>query len=158
MRQIGKKLREISFEKQIPISSVHWILRDYRRTIKCKTGPKPHITKCYGLRIKRYISICNETGKKATCRSIINETGINVSRRTLNNFLLRKDFKFKKQVQHIQLSANDKTKRVKAVCSWIEDNIDFKNSFFCDEKKFNMDGPDNWYFYNFCMYLLKYVT
>ena len=33
MRKIGKKLREISCTKEIPISSVQWILRDRRRTV-----------------------------------------------------------------------------------------------------------------------------
>ena len=145
VKEIRKMLREISCAKKIPISSVQWIRRDCRRTVKCKTGPKPHITKSYGLRIRRYISTCNEKRMKVICRSIINETGITVSRKTLNNFLLRQDYKFKKQAQHMQLSADDKAKRVDAICSWIEDNIDFKNAFFGDEKKFNMDGPDNWY-------------
>jgi len=145
MRKNGKKLREISCTKKIPISSVQWILRNCRRTVKCKTGTKPHITKFCGLRIRRYISTSNEKRMKVTCRSIINETRITVSRKTLNNFLLRQDYKFKKQAQHIQLSANDKAKRFDTICSWIENNIDFKNAFFGDEKKFNMDGPDNWY-------------
>ena len=108
MRKIGKMLREISCAKKIPISSVHWILSDCRRTVKCKTGPKPHIMKYYGLRIRKYISTCNEKRMKVTCRSIIKETGITVSRKTLNNFLLRQDYKFKNQAQDNQLSANDK--------------------------------------------------
>ena len=129
----------------ISISSVQWILRDSRKTMKCKTESKYHITKCYALRIRRYTYSCNEKCQKATCQSIINETSVPVSRKTLNNFLLRQDFKFKKQVQHIQLSRNHKEKRVLAVCSWIEDYIDFEKAVFTDEKKFNMDGPDNWY-------------
>ena len=118
MLKIVKNLREISCAKEIPISSVQWILRECRRTIKCKTGLKPHITKSYGLRIIKYISTCNEKRMKVICRSIINETWITVSRKTLNNFLLRKGYKFKKQAQHMQLNADDKAKRVNAICSW----------------------------------------
>ena len=58
----------------------------------------------------------------------------------------------------MQLSADDKAKRVDAICSWIEDNIDFKNAFFGDEKKFNMGGPDNWYILNYEMYVYKCIT
>ena len=56
----GKKLREISCHVGISISSVQWILRDSRKTMKCKTAPKYHVTKCYALHIRRYIYSCNE--------------------------------------------------------------------------------------------------
>jgi len=154
MRNNGKKLREISSALDITISTVQWVLRDCKKKIKRKTGPKPHISKRYAIRIRKYIKICNEKGKKATCQRIINETNLNVSRKTLNNWLLSEDYKFEKQAQSIQITQNHKNKRMELVSSWIENNIVFENSVFTDEKKFNLDGPDNWYIftYNLCYY------
>ena len=73
------------------------------------------------------------------------ERRYNCIQKTLNNFLLWKDYKFQKQIQCILLSKDHKEKRVAFVLSWIDKNIDFKNWVFIDEKRFKMDGPDNWY-------------
>jgi len=156
MRKHFKTLREIGNELGISISTVQWLLRDCKKKIKRKPGPKHIINKCHAIKIKRYIKICNEQGKKATSQDIISNTDLNVCRRTLNNWLLQQDYKFERQAQRIQLSKDHKLKRMNLVSSWIEKNINFENAVFTDEKKFNLDGPDNWYIFTYytCTYLL----
>ena len=68
---------------------------------------------------------------------------IPVKRRTLNDWMLDKEFIYQVHTQHIQLTKNDKMKRVSLCKSWLDQNIQCKNSVFTDEKAFSLDGPDN---------------
>lgn len=120
-------------------------LANYEKiTHKRKSGPKCQITKANELQIKRYISNCNEIGIKVNCNRILQDLNLNVSRRTLNNWLLHKDYLYRKEAQKIQLTKIHKEKRIKLVSSWIHKKIEWENCVFTDEKRFSLDGPDNW--------------
>lgn len=79
-----------------------------------------------------------------TCRSILENVNVAVSRRTLNNFLIRSDAHYKKHAQNLVVSSGDKIKRIAAVTSWMEKNIQWNSVIFSDEKRFTLDGADNW--------------
>ena len=110
MRKIGKILKAISNDIGFSIFTVQWVLCDCKKKIKCKTDPKCHLNKCLETEIKRYVKKCNEMGKKVMCEKIIKELHVDVLRKMINNWLLRQDYKYKKQAQRIQLSDSHKQK------------------------------------------------
>jgi len=144
-RSLGESIREIARNLNIKKGSVESILLYKKKMHKNKRGPKTQISKADALNIKRCIAYQWKTGHKVTCNKILQTTNITVSRRTLNNWMLHNDMQYQKQAQRIVLSKKHKCERVRIVSNWIENNVDWNATFFMDEKRFSLDGPDNWY-------------
>src|ERR1043165_7671303 len=111
-RNSGKSYIQLSNEFDLSISTIQTLLSYNKKSIKKKTGTKLIIQKRDSLMLKRYISNMNNVGSKVTCRKIIEDNNMNVSRRTMNNWILRNKYKYQKQVQSIQLSKRHKLKRI----------------------------------------------
>ena len=62
-----------------------------KKICKFKCGPKSEILSRESLSIKRFIKKSNISGSKVTCN--ISKTELNVSRKVINNWLLKKDYK-----------------------------------------------------------------
>lgn len=144
LRGKGFTYSKISELVNLSLDTVRMLIRYRKKAHKQKTGRKFLVDKRLSLRIKRYVSSENIHENKVNCRTIIQGLDLDISRKTINNFLLRNDFKYRKQVQHITLSKQHKQERVQLVSDWIHGNIDWSITIFSDEKKFNLDGSDNW--------------
>lgn len=143
-RKLGLSYVEIGTIFNLSKSTVQSLI-NYKPIIhKRKSGPKYKVDKFTSLNIKKYINNSNENGLKVNCNGILDNLNLGVSRRTLNNWLLQREYSYVKKVQKMQLTKDHRLKRIKAVSSWIHTNIDFNCTVFTDEKKFNLDGPDNW--------------
>lgn len=84
-----------------------------------------------------------ENGCKVNASMIKEDLDLPVTTRTINNWFLKRDIHYSKQRQSIQLTALHKRKRVEIVSDWITENINWENTVFSDEKRFDLDGPDN---------------
>ena len=144
-RLSGKLFREISEDLNLTISTVISLYHYKNVTFKRKRGTKVHINKCIALKLKRYISNQNQNGSKVTCRKIIEDNDLRISRKTVNNWLLKNKYRYRKQGQKIELSPKQQSIRINIISKWLEDNINWENCAFSDEKKFSLDGPDNWW-------------
>ena len=143
-RNLGYSYSEIASNLNIPRPSIITIINYKRKAHKKKIGRKSIINKYESLNIRRFIENENNNGKKVTCNTIIAATEILVSRRTLNNFLIKEDYKYMKGVQKIVLSKHHMDERLSIISKWIHENINWDATIFSDEKRFSLDGPDNW--------------
>lgn len=144
MKKNGDKCSDISIIAGISIRSVYSILAYEKKILKKKRGPKFKINARLSTRIKKHIKAENDRGSKVNCATIIKNLNIEVKRRTLNDWILNKEYVYKHYSQKIQLTKNDKNVRTLLCKSWLDQNIDWKKSVFTDEKAFSLDGPDNW--------------
>lgn len=140
----GRSYGWISNELGIAKSSLFFMENCRKSYMKKKPGPKPLIDKRISMKMKRLIECNNNLGMKVNCNIIKQELQLPVSRKTINNWCLKNEFKYRKQAQSIVLSAEHKSKRIEAISMWISEGINFKNAVFSDEKIFSLDGPDNW--------------
>ena len=142
LRNNGHTFRSVSLICNISKSAACNIYHRKWKTFKKKTGPKPKINKRLSSRIKRHITLSNSIGEKVII--IINSLDLDIKRRTLNDWLKKKDFIYSKCAQQINLQKLHKIKRLEICEQWLNKNIDWNNMAFTDEKAFSLDGPDNW--------------
>lgn len=143
-RMQGKSYGEIANILGLSRSTIQNLINYRKKCNKKKRGPKFIIDKRKSTILKRYIIKENESGSKVDAMKIIRANNLTTSRRTVSRWLLRNDFRYRKQAQRIVLSKKHKIERMAKVSSWISSNIIWENTAFVDEKRFTLDGPDNW--------------
>jgi len=142
--QIGDSYATIAKKLDISRSAAQNLISYKLKKLRKKSGPKPIIGKAASLMLRRFIANENTKGVKVTTRSILRGTNADISKRTLNNWLSKNDFTYKKGVQNVELTTKHRKLRVQLISSWIHDNIPWEKAVFTDEKRFTVDGPDNW--------------
>ena len=54
------------------------------------------------------------------------------------------EYKYKRAKSQIILSEHHKTERLNVISDWISGNHNWEKTFFTNEKRFTLDGPDDW--------------
>ena len=140
-----KNYAKVSRISKIPETTVRRIIKKDDNKPKKVSGPKPKLKDRDLRAIKRVVNKCADDNRRCTSRIIKDETNlIDVSTRTIRRSLKSMNFGYKKIAKEIQLTPAHKARRIELCRQWISSSIDWKTVIFTDEKRFTLDGPDNW--------------
>jgi len=115
-----------------------------KKRVYKKRGPKFTLNKAEKLRIKRTISSLEKSGKKVNSVKIKNICDLNVSQWTIQRHIKRLGFVYKKAKKTNFLTKKHKEERSKLIREWITSNHPWEKTIFSDEKRFSLDGNDDW--------------
>lgn len=112
-----------------------------------KRGPKRKLDRKHRLSVKRNIAQIESLGQKVNSTKILRNSDLDVSTRTVQRCLKEMGMKYKNATTQIMLSQKHKDERVRIISRWIIKNHCWEKTIFSDEKRFSLDGPDNWQTY-----------
>jgi len=118
-----------------------------RKLHRKKSGPKTILDNKDKLAIKRRIAILKSDSKKVFSNKIKNDCGLLASARTIRRHLTNLGMTYWNVKRKIFLTKAHRERRVEMARKWITKNHNWKETVFSDEKRFSMDGPDNWMSY-----------
>lgn len=140
----GKSYTEIAALLKISKSSARNLCQYNNKNVCKKRGPKYILKKYEKLRIKRQISIFEKESQKCNSVKLKNSCTLSASKWTIQRHLRRIGFVYKKSTKQITLSKNHKEKRIEIVQQWVTKNHPWELTVFSDEKRFSLDGNDDW--------------
>lgn len=143
----GTSFGQIAKIFHLPKSTVVKIIK-CRNKVKKLRGRKPIIGKHDERRIKSLIEENAKAGIRSTSTCIKFNLNLEASKSTVCRLLNYFQCRFGKLVQLHTLSQIYRKKRVQMARQYIESNIIWDNIVFSDEKKFNLNGCDNFYTWN----------
>jgi len=140
----GLSYSEISRRLSISRNSAINLCRYNKKRCLKKTGPRQNLTKNMKLSIKRTIEHLQSNFQKINSSKLIAECDLNCSTRTVQSHLKAVGYKYQKIKAEISLSRKQKNDRIDHISRWISENHSWETTIFTDEKRFTLDGPDNW--------------
>jgi len=146
MRSDGKTYKEIGYILGISLFSARKLCT-YERGVPKKRGQHGKVDKVKRLAIKRKIEMLKKSGQRIVSSRLIKDLNLKLSLSTVHRYLIRSGYKYKKARSQIILSEHHKEERRNIIGDWISDNHDWSKTVFSDEKRFTLDGPDDWQTY-----------
>lgn len=139
-----QSIRKVAKKCNVGKSTVAYVVSEKtKKTDKARGRPKK-LTKRDDRQIKRYVVKEVQSGHRVTSRSIKDNLGLDkVSRWTVQRELKRNNVLYKSAKKKLPLTNKHKQERLKFARRHLSAGTDFGRWIFSDEKRFNLDGPDN---------------
>jgi transposase len=142
-RAAGKSIREICRLTKVSDQTVQNVLKNKPRKIR-RTPPRPKlITPRVQQKIKGAISRRLQKNQLVNNTILKKSLGLKCSTRTIQRHLKESNILYMKVKKQLGLSDEHKAARVIFARRHLKERTDFLKWIFTDEKKFNLDGPDN---------------
>ena len=106
----------------------------YERLSHKKRGSK------FKIDIRTKLSIKRKVMKKVWSSKLVQDLSLNVVACTVQIYLLKSGYKYKRAKSQIILSEHHNTERLKVVTEWITSNHRLKKTIFSDEKRFTLEN------------------
>lgn len=132
---------------RISKDTVRRVVLNLYTEVKKKPGPDMKLTRRDETRIKKFIRSEVDAGRRVTAAKIKETLQLTVNKSTISRHLNRMKFFYQEFVKTLPLSKEHRKARIKFVRDLITDAIDYKKIVFSDEKRFSLDGPDNYMSY-----------
>ena len=140
----GMSYMEIGNLLKISKSAAQNLCKYEKKRICRRRGPKFLLQSYEKLKIKRTIAQLEKEGGKINSVKIKKQSDLKESRWTIQRHLRRMNFKYKKSIKQILLTKRHKENRVNIITQWVTLNHPWELTVFSDEKRFSLDGSDDW--------------
>lgn len=143
-KEDGKSYGDIAKLLNISRNSAVNLVKYKKKIIKKRTGPKKKINKRMSLRLRRTIFGLIQRGERINSRKLIEETDLNVSIWTLQRYLRARAMRYGNSKKRLCIDDKNRIDRMTFAKRCLIENHNWHSTIFTDEKKFKLDGPDNW--------------
>jgi len=144
LKSEGKTFKEISDIMKISRNCVMHLYYYERKILKKKRGPKFQLSSFEKLRIKRQVALYKGAKEKVNASKIKKSCHLRLSNRSIQRHFKSEGYRFRKAKSQIILSKKHKEERVRIITDWITSNHQWHLTVFTDEKRFTLDGTDDW--------------
>jgi transposase len=139
-----KSLRKVAKRLSMSVSSVSFIINNNYDKVKKKRGPKFLINERKTTLIKKEVRRLNDLNEQVTANKIKSACDLDVHLKTIQRKLFFLNFNYGNIPKKLPLTKKHKEERMKYADTCIKDLKFIFKTVFSDEKRFCLDGPDNW--------------